>query len=274
MEKEKRNRALIVMLVLCVIFVILSVLTAHEKGEMSISEVMRDAVLHEHEKISLFGLFDANPSLVSAFVVTALLLFAALLIRVIVIPKFSMIPGRFQMVLELLVGYFDKLSKTYSPHRNIFLGAYTFCAGIYICIGTLFELLGIQAVNTHGASMTLPAPLADINGAVALGCLSYLVILSGGIASNGLKGIGLTLKEFSLPLSMSFRLFGALLSGLLVTELVYFYIHLSYLLPVVVAVLFTLIHALVQAYVLTLLTAMFYGEVSEKREKKAKKKKE
>ena len=98
--------------------------------------------------------------------------------------------------------------------------------------------------------MTLPAPLSDVNGAIALGCLSYLVILSGGIAGNGLKGVGSTLKEFSLPISMSFRLFGALLSGLLVTELVYYYVQLSYVLPVLVGVLFTLLHALIQAYVL------------------------
>ena len=50
---------------------------------------------------------------------------------------------------------------------------------------------------------------------------------------------------------MSFRIFGALLSGALVTELVYYYIHLSFVLPVVVGVLFTLLHALIQAYVLT-----------------------
>ncbi|MEI3140144.1 MAG: hypothetical protein V8S34_00195 [Lawsonibacter sp.] len=47
------------------------------------------------------------------------------------------------------------------------------------------------------------------------------------------------------------------------TELVYYYINLSYILPVVVAVLFTLLHAVIQSYVLTMLTAMFYGEVSE-----------
>ena len=118
--------------------------------------------------------------------------------------------------------------------------------------------------------MALPAPLSDINAAIALGCLSYLVILSGGIAGNGLRGVGLTLKDFSLPISMSFRLFGALLSGLLVTELVYYYVQLSFILPVVVGVLFTLLHALIQTYVLTLLTAMFYGEVSEPHPKKKK----
>ena len=75
--------------------------------------------------------------------------------------------------------------------------------------------------------------------------------------------MGRTLKEFSLPISMSFRIFGALLSGALVTELVYHYTQLSFVLPVVVGVLFTLLHALIQAYVLTMLTALFYGEVSE-----------
>ena len=89
------------------------------------------------------------------------------------------------------------------------------------------------------------------------------MILSGGIAGAKIKGVGRTLKEFSLPISMSFRLFGALLSGLLVTELVYYNISLSFVLPVFVGIMFTLLHALIQAYVLTMLTAMFYGEVSE-----------
>ena len=72
---------------------------------------------------------------------------------------------------------------------------------------------------------------------------------------------------------MSFRLFGALLSGLLVTELVYYYMNLSFVLPVLVGVMFTLLHALIQAYVLTMLTALYYGEVSEPTPPKVKKKK-
>lgn len=83
----------------------------------------------------------------------------------------------------------------------------------------------MQVMATNGHAVTLPAPLSDVNAAIALGCLSYLIILSGGIAGDGVKGVGKTLKEFSLPISMSFRLFGALLSGLLVTELVYYYVN-------------------------------------------------
>ncbi len=238
--------------------------------DSTIQDTMKDAVLHEGDKISLFGL-AVNPGLISAFVVTGIILVFAAVVRIFVIPRFKLVPGKFQMLLEQAVGLFDGLAKSNSPHRNDFLGAYVFAAGAYIFIGTLFELFGIPAVTAAGMSVILPAPLSDINGAIALGCLSYLVILSGGIVSNKLRGVGRTLKEFSLPISMSFRLFGALLSGMLVTELVYYYLALSFVLPVIVGVLFTVLHALIQTYVLTMLTTLFYGEVSEPYVRKPKK---
>lgn len=229
----------------------------------SVQETMRDAVLHDVNQISLLGWKAVNPGLISAFLVTAVLLLAAALIRIFAIPRFRYVPGRLQLALEEAVGLFDGMAKGSSPHRYRFVGAYIFAAGAFIFVGTLFELLGVQAVTVNGHPITLPAPLSDVNAAIALGTLSYLVILSGGIAGSGIKGVGKTLKEFSLPISMSFRLFGALLSGLLVTELVYYYINLSFVLPVVVGVLFTLLHAVIQTYVLTMLTSMYYGEVSE-----------
>lgn len=237
--------------------------------EESISDLMQDAVLHESNKADLFGM-SVNPAVISGFIVTGILLVAAALIRIFAIPRFKRVPGKFQLVLETAVGWFDNLAKTNSPHRNSFLGAYIFSAGTYIFFGTLFELIGIPIMAISGASVSLPAPLSDINGAISLGCLSYIVILSGGVVSNGLRGVGRTLKDFSLPISMSFRLFGALLSGLLVTELVYYYLALSFVLPVIVGVLFTLMHALIQTYVLVMLTSMFYGEVSEPHVKKQK----
>ena len=271
MEKKKRTRFLVVWLSLIVLTLAAALAVGGEGEAVSIKETMRDAVLHGTNRISLLGWKAVDPAFISALVVSGLLLLAALLLRLLVIPRFRMVPGKLQLALEELVGFFDNLAKSSSPQRNTFLGAYVFAAGVYIFTGTLFELFGIQAVTTGGVSVSLPAPLSDINGAIALGCLSYLVIMSGGIAGNGVKGIGLTLKDFSLPVSMSFRLFGAMLSGLLVTELVYYTIMLSIVLPVIVAVLFTLLHALIQTYVLTMLTSVFYGEVSEPHQKKNKK---
>ena len=270
MTKKQTILFISVVLAVCAVLIVGIVLTnGLYVRDTDIQESMQDAVLHEGDKIDLFGLM-VNPGLISAYIVTGVILLFAAIVRIFVIPRFKRIPGKFQLVLEEAVGMFDNMAKTNSSHRNNFLGAYIFAAAAYIFIGTLFELVGFPWVSAAGKSVTLPAPLSDINGAIALGCLSYLVILAGGIVTNRARGLGRTLKEFSLPISMSFRLFGALLSGLLVSELVYSYLSLSFVLPVVVGVLFTVLHALVQAYVLATLTALIYGEVCEPYVKKTK----
>lgn len=264
MSKKQKIRSALIFVGLMIVFLMGSILTANpHAGHGDIQETMRDAVLHETGQIRVFGDFTVNPGLVSAFAVTGILFVAALAIRIFLIPRFTIVPGKFQLLLEQAVDLFDNMVKGNSPHRNKFLSAYVFAIGVYIFCGTMFELFGVQVVTIQGTSLSLPAPMSDINCAICLGCLSYLVIMSGGIAGNGIKGIGKTLKDFSLPISMSFRLFGALLSGALVTELVYHYSALSYGVPVLVGIMFTVLHAIIQAYVLTMLTSLFYGEVSE-----------
>ena len=230
MDKKKRTRELIVFAVIVLALLAGCLLTPSGGESEPIQEVMRDAVLHEQNKVSLFGLIEVNPGLISAYIVTGILIVFALVCRLFVIPKFKYVPGRFQLVLEQIVGMFDGLAEGSSPHRNKFLRAYIFTAGVYIFVSTLFELLGIQVVTTSGHAVSLPAPLSDINGAIALGVMSYGVILFGGLIAAGVGGFLHALKDFSLPISMSFRLFGALLSGALVTELVYYYAALSYVL--------------------------------------------
>ena len=270
----KQHKKALALWVAAILLLLAGALLTGSPGRVeSVQEAMRDAVLHSVNRVSLFGWKDVNPGMISAFTVTGILLVAAACIRIFAVPRFRFKPGKLQMLLEEAVGLFDRMARSSSPHRYGFVRAYIFAAGAYIFVGTLFELLGLQAMTTLGHPITLPAPLSDVNAAIALGTLSYLVIVSGGIAGSGPKGIGKALKEFSLPISMSFRLFGALLSGLLVTELVYYFVSLSFVLPVIVGVLFTLLHALIQTYVLTMLTALYYGEVSEPSHKKEKKKK-
>ena len=240
-----------------------------EKHE-TIKALMRDGVLHDENRIAVLGL-RVNPGLISAWVMTGVLLIAAAAVRIFAIPRFKDVPGRFQTVVEALVEFFSGMAKGNSPHRPGFVGAYIFAAGVYIFFSTIFELFGVQVLTDAGRSVALPAPIADINGALAMGILSYLVILAAGFVTNGVRGGLGVLKDFSLPISMSFRLFGALLSGLLVTELVYYYTATSFVLPVVVGVLFTLLHAVIQTYVLATLVSFFYGEAVEPKPKKAKK---
>ncbi len=272
-EPDKKKRIfLIVWLALIVLLIAAIVIVGFSrKNDESLREIMRDGVLHEANKISFFGL-EVNPGLISAYVVTGVLLLAALLIRLIAVPRFKTVPGKFQALIEKGVDLFSGMAKNNSPHRTGFIAAYIFSAGTYIFFGTLFEMFGIQAVTTRGRSVALPAPLADINGALAMGFLTFTMILLAGLVANGPKGFFRALKDFSLPISMSFRLFGALLSGLLVTELVYYSLALSFVLPALVGVVFTLLHAVIQAYVLTTLASIFYGEAVEPSQKKTKSK--
>ncbi len=269
MEKKRKIRFIIIFAIIAALLLAGSIVAGLLKSgadlanEESVKVVMRDVVLHDTYKIDLFGM-SVNPGLISAFCITGIFLIFALIVRIFVIPRFKMVPGKFQMLLEQAVELFDNMAKENSPHASGFISVYIFVAGAYICVSTLFELFGFQVMSQAGTSVSLPAPLSDINGAICLGCLTYLVILAGGIAKNGIKGVGKTLKEFSLPISMSFRLFGALLSGALVTELVYYYSAMNYGIPVLVAVIFTLLHALIQAYVLTTLASTYFGEVTEK----------
>ncbi len=274
MENNEKNRKILFLAIWLTLIVILviGIVILWPPGEKheTIREVMKDGVLHEHNKMSLFGL-EVNPGLISAYTVTAILLTAAAIIRIFAIPKFKIVPGKFQSVIEKLVEFFADMANANSHHAPRFIGAYIFSAGVYIFFSTIFELFGIQAVTTGGISISLPAPISDINAAIALGVMSYGIILIAGIRRNGFKGALGVLKDFSLPVSMSFRLFGALLSGLLVTELVYYYVGLSFVLPVIVGVLFTLLHAVIQTYVLATLVSIFYGEAVEPKPEKIKK---
>lgn len=274
-EKMSKGKKLFLVIWIALILLILALILilGLPPGESeSIKEVMKDGVLHDLNKMNFFGL-SVNPAVISAYLVTAALLLAAILIRVFAIPRFKDVPGKFQSAIEKLVEFFWDMAKGNSHHRTNFIAAYIFSAGVYVFFSTIFELFGVQWTTVSGHTMALPAPISDINSAISIGFLTFGMILTAGIVANGPKGGLRVMKDFSLPISMSFRLFGALLSGLLVTELVYYFVALSFVLPVIVGVLFTLLHAIIQTYVLATLASVFYGEAVEPPKKKEKKKK-
>ena len=241
--------------------------------ENKLAEALREAIIPEGFTI---GGVSISPGIVSAVFVTAALLLVAAIIRIFVIPKFKTIPGKFQACLEKIVEYFADMAKDNSPHRHGYLGAFAFAAGLYIFFGTMFELLGLQII-VGGKNYTLPAVLTDINACIAIALAAFFSIMVGAIRVNKVKGFFSAFIDISLPISMSFRLFGSLLSGLLVTELVYqvVFLYCSVVLPVFVGVLFTMVHAVIQAYILPFLTTLFYGEKTEpmaKRKRRRKKK--
>ena len=212
----------------------------------SLGESMREALLPEN--VSFFGL-QVNPSFYTSLIVAGVLILFAIVMRVFVIPRFTDVPGKLQSALESIVLMFDKMNEENS-YTRAFLGAYVFSAAAYIFLGTMVELIGLR-----------PA-MGDINACLALSVSTFLLIVFFGAKTKGVKGALLSLKDLTLPISMAFRLFGSIASGLMVTELVYHFIFLSFGLPVIVGVLFTCFHALIQAYVFAILSSLFVGEAA------------
>ena len=81
MDPKKKKKFLIWWVVLLVILLVGIILTPSVNKSETIQEAMKDAVLHETNKISFFGM-EVNPSLASEWIVIGVLLIGALLIRI------------------------------------------------------------------------------------------------------------------------------------------------------------------------------------------------
>lgn len=217
--------------------------------------------LFPRELFNVLGI-SISDSAFSGFLVVAFLLIVAAIIRIFFIPRFKNVPSGFQMFLEWIVTSFDNMSRNITGHLAGFLGPYTFGTSAYICFGVLIEMTGLR-----------PA-IADINACVALALCTFILINTLAIKEHGVGGrvkyyfkpvkfaapIKL-LTDCAVPVSMTFRLFGSILSGMIMMELIY--AVLPYVLPAVLTPLFTLFHAFIQSYVFAALTLTFIAEATE-----------
>ncbi len=67
MKGKKRTVVIIIWIAIIIALAVSAVIIGPNPGEKeSIKEVMKDAVLHESNRISLFGIMDVNPAVISA----------------------------------------------------------------------------------------------------------------------------------------------------------------------------------------------------------------
>jgi len=185
-------------------------------------------------------------------------------------------PSKKQIVAEFIVEFIYNLTKnTMGPH-NIVFAPYIGTIFIFIVLGNMLGMLGLRPVTT------------DVNTTFALSLLTFFLIEYNSIKSMGLKKKFLHMCEpfpvyigaftmfplkiieaLSRPVSLGFRLFGNILGGFIVMELIFVALAgLSHMLslqfPFLVAVLplpanlfFDIFEPVVQAYIFTMLTMVF-----------------
>jgi F-type H+-transporting ATPase subunit a len=196
-----------------------------------------------------------NHTLIMTWVVIGLiLLFAWLATR-----ERKMVPGPWQMIAELLVGWFKELV------RDALGDAYEERYFPLICALFIFLLL----CNWVGIVPGLEEPTKDLNTTLGLGVMGFIIAHGTAIKVKGLKEY---IKEYFEPMfflmplnvvgevakviSISFRLFGNIMGGSIIIIVVS---HLIWglLLPPFLYGFFGLFVGTVQAFVFMMLTLVY-----------------
>lgn len=184
--------------------------------------------------------------------------------------NFDKVPKKFQNVVELLVESIYNLTAQTMGEDKIRFAPYMGTIIIFIAISNLSGLLGLRP------------PTADVNTTLALAIMTFVMVHYNSVKSNGLgtylKGYLEPLPallplniigELANPISLSFRLFGNIVGGLIIMNLLYGALaSLSGSLglsipifqagiPAVLHIYFDLFAGLLQSFIFTMLTMVF-----------------
>lgn len=212
----------------------------------------------------------------SSFFITESVLFGAIVAIVIIIfalvstRKLERDPKGLQGFAELIVEFvYNLVGDTMGKHNEKFAPY----------IGTLFMFLLLG--NSMGMWGFRPVT-ADVNVAFALGIITFCLIQFNDFKTKGLKGklkhmcdpypFMFPLKiieEVSFPISLSFRLFGNILGGMIVMALIFnglgsvsHMIHLPIpfleaVIPLPANLFFDIFEPILQAFIFTMLSMVF-----------------
>ncbi|HWQ58443.1 MAG TPA: FoF1 ATP synthase subunit a [Clostridia bacterium] len=216
-------------------------------------------------RVDLFGI-STSTSVIVAWIVIAALSVSALTVRVFFISKFQEKPRGLQLVLETAVGMVSDFTKSkFGGHRNEALSAYFFALAALFVGSAFVELLGIRP------------PTTDLSMTLSYAIVTFILINYTGIRK---KGVGRYLRSFTqpnamvtpfkllseiaIPVSLACRLFGNMLGGLIVVDLVYMALgSFSVGIPAVVGLYFNAFHPLIQFFIFINLSLTFIGEAAE-----------
>lgn len=211
-------------------------------------------------EVNVFGL-QISETMLSTWIVMAILILLAVIIRIFFIPKFKTVPKGIQNVLEMFVDFCEKFTNSQLGKRGAAFAAYVFTLALMIAGTSMVELFGVRP------------PASDINFTIAIALMSFVLINAFGFYYTGFLGRlrwFVKPKAFMLPInlvthavipvSLSFRLFGNMFAGMVVMNLIYSVTYLSIGLPGVVAIYFNLFHVGIQTYIFLVLTLSFMEE--------------
>lgn len=210
------------------------------------------------ERVDVGG-FSLSMTVVYTWIIMAALTLVAVILRLTVIPRMQETPKGAQNVLEIMVENLVKYTKSNVGDLGNNLPAYLFTVAAFMVGSAILELFGVRA------------PTSDITMTFSMALITFVLINYYGLK---VKGVGGRLKRYrnpmnlvsdlAIPVSLACRLFGNMLGGLIVMDLLYFAMgSYAVAVPSVVGLYFNVFHPLIQAFIFVTLTLTFIGEAVE-----------
>lgn len=272
-KKKKRKTLFFVGMVFSIWFLLGFIITliSQRKGGLKIEFEMFSP------RVEVFGISIAETTLISLAVV-AVLAVLCVLFRLIAVPKFKNEPSGIQNAAEICVEFVDNLTaNAVGAKAAATLSPYMFSIALYMIGCASVELLGLRA------------PTSDLTVTIALGLMTFILLNAYGFKKLGfggrLKSMGgpvapmrllmIPLKmvsDIAVPISLGCRLFGNMLGGLIVMDLLKGALG-GYAagIPGIAGLYFNLFHPLIQAYIFITLSLTFINEAMEPVEEPDKK---
>ena len=195
---------------------------------------------------------------IGTWIIGILLILLAVAVR-LCLKNFKDIPKGFQNIIELGVETFDNFCISTMTARYAYFGRWFFGVFCFILFANLSGLIGFRP------------PTADLSTTAAFAIVSFFMIHIGGMVSQKgayfkeyLRPIPVFLpmniiSEAATPVSLSFRLFGNILGGLIIMDLIYgmFPWFLKFGIPAALHVYFDIFAGCLQAFIFCILSMTF-----------------
>lgn len=212
--------------------------------------------------MTIFG-FELTETIVNTWIIMAIafVIFYALTRNL----KAEGRPGKAQILGETVVTTMDNLVGSTMGKDKMRFGSYMLSLMMFLVFSNVSGFIGLRA------------PTADLNVTFTLAIMTFCMIHINSIKSNGLKHYAKEyveplpfllpiniLEQFTLPLSMGFRLFGNMTGGVIIMGLVYAALtemmFLGLVIPIPLHFYFDGFVAALQSFVFTMLTMVFVAK--------------
>ncbi|EOC99452.1 F0F1 ATP synthase subunit A [Caldisalinibacter kiritimatiensis] len=217
--------------------------------------------------LQLFGNeYVIAETIVNTWIIVILLsIFAIYVNRKIKKARVNEKPSKFLNFIELLVEGVESLVETTMGRDKLGFAPYIGTLALYLVVANLFGLIGLKP------------PTSDYNVTFALAIITFVLTQYYGLKSKGLGGYikGFfepfwplfplnVIGELANPVSLSFRLFGNILSGVIIMFLLYQALGaFSIIVAPVFHAYFDVFAGVIQTFIFIMLTMVFISMAME-----------